>query len=184
MKVFTDMHDPEVVELLQAGKVGVLRTDTLYGLVARADDEQAVQRIYHLKGRDGDKSPIVLVADKSQLFDEPSPEENSLLDKVWPGRVSVVLASNEAPLWIRRRNQSVAYRMPAESGLRNLLEDTGGLIAPSANPQGEPPAMDADEAINYFGDDVDFYVDGGRVENGAPSRLLRIDARGMVEVLR
>lgn len=184
MKVNTDCLDSDVIYALQHGGVAVLRTDTLYGIVARADDETAVERIYDLKGRDDNKSPIVLIASLDQLYDEPETSSEQYLSTVWPGKVSVILPSKEAPRWIRRSNESVAYRMPADTKLRMLIEATGPLIAPSANPQGKGPAMTIEQAIEYFGDGVDCYIDGGEVFDSTPSKLVRIGENGEVERLR
>lgn len=184
MDVFTTVTDPEIVRRLQAGGIGVLRTDTLYGVVARADDELAVERVYALKGRDDNKSPIVLVSALAQLYDQPSEPAAELLADVWPGKVSVILDSDRAPAWIERGNGSVAYRLPASEELRELIGQTSPLIAPSANPQGESPAMTLHQAIAYFGNNVDFYVDGGEVKHETPSQLLRISENGEVERLR
>lgn len=184
MNVFTTVTDPEIVRRLQAGGIGVLRTDTLYGVVARADDEAAVERIYALKGRDDTKSPIVLIASLGQLYDQPDEPATELLADVWPGKVSVILDSHRAPAWITRGNDSVAYRLPAHDDLRDLITQTGPLIAPSANPQGERPAMTIKQAEAYFGDGVDFYIDEGTVTDDTPSQLLHVGADGEVERLR
>ncbi len=184
MKFFLERDQAAIVDWLMAGKVAVVRTDTLYGLVCRADNQAAVERVYRVKGRDGDKSPIVLIATSQQLFDTPSDETQLLLDTVWPGKTSVVIATNQAPHWIERGNGSVAYRLPEHTWLQSLLSQTGPLVAPSANPQGQPPARNVEQAIAYFGDDVDFYVDGGEVTDDTPSRLLRMAADGRIERLR
>lgn len=181
---FTSVNDPKVTHLLNAGGIGVLRTDTLYGVVARADNEQAVQRVYELKGRDDNKSPIVLVSDRSQLFDSVTPSIESVLNQKWPGPVSVIIPSLNAPSWIRRGNDSVAYRLPANNELCTLLSSTGPLIAPSANPQGKVPAMSMAEAEAYFGASVDFYVDGGAVIDATPSQLLQVTQDGEIVRLR
>ena len=184
MKHFTSVNDPEIIRLLKAGGIGVLRTDTLYGVVASANNQAAVGRVYELKGRDETKSPIVLVSDRSQIFDDISTENKHLLDDVWPGPVSVIIPSTQAPTWIRRGNESVAYRLPNDDELRRLVEQTGPLIAPSANPEGLPPAMNIEEANSYFSNNVDFYVDSGTVTDASPSQLLRITNDGDVIRLR
>ena len=184
MKLFTDMNDTQIVAMLQAGNIGVIRTDTLYGVICMATNESAVERIYSLKGRDDHKSPIVLVGNKQQLFDTPTEIEDAILEQVWPGPVSVILPSSAAPAWIKRDNDSVAYRLPDDAGLQSVLNQVGPLIAPSANPQGEAPALSIEQAEQYFGQEVDFYVDGGRVTDDAPSKLLRIATDGSVERLR
>lgn len=181
---FTSVNDPRVAQSLNNGEVGVIRTDTLYGLLARAADEAAVSKVYDLKSRTESKSPIVLIADISELFDSIDDSTRQLLESVWPGAVSVILPSSKAPLWIRRGNDSVAYRMPANEPLRKLLRQTGPLIAPSANPEGQPPAMDINEAKEYFHETVDFYIDDGRVIDAAPSQLLLLKPDGEVTRLR
>src|SRR6476620_12717223 len=58
MKLFTSVNQPEIIDILARGGVGIVRTDTLYGIIADANNESAVRRVYELKGRDDDKSPI------------------------------------------------------------------------------------------------------------------------------
>jgi len=184
MKMFFEHDELEIVAWLVDGKVGVLRTDTLYGLVCRADNQAAVERIYQVKGRDNDKSPIVLIANQQQLFDRPTLVMEQFLETVWPGKISVIIPSVSAPWWIERRNTSVAYRLPDSDWLQSLLVWTGQLIAPSANPEGQPPAQTIQRAIEYFGDSVDFYVDSGEVTDESPSQLLRMNVAGEIERLR
>ncbi|MEO7905222.1 MAG: L-threonylcarbamoyladenylate synthase [Candidatus Saccharimonadales bacterium] len=177
------MND-EVVQTLRSGGMTVLRTDTLYGVVARADDQHAVERVYALKQRTPTKSPIVLIGSLDQLFDSYDPTTIDRLNALWPAKVSIILPAVTAPQWLQRGNGSVAYRMPADDSLRALLQLTGPLIAPSANPEGQPPAMTIDQARHYFGDDVDAYIDGGIVTDDTPSKLYRLTASGDMERLR
>lgn len=163
----------ELIDVLRQGGVAVLRTDTLYGIVCLADSEQAVAHIYNLKHRADTKSPILLIADQSQLYDKPIDSIAETLSITWPGPYSIILPSERAPSWVTRHNDSVAYRVPALDNLRYLLKQTGPLIAPSANTEGNPPATTIEEAIDYFGDHVDIYVDGGEVTDTKPSSLLR-----------
>ena len=64
--------------------------------------------------------------------------------------------------------------MPANQDLRNLITETGPLVAPSANPEGLAPANTIDEAKEYFGDSVDFYIEG--TVTTQPSKIVRITA--------
>jgi L-threonylcarbamoyladenylate synthase len=175
MSVVSGSFDETIVRLLLEGGIGVLRTDTLYGIVAKADSQQAVERIYTAKTRTPTKSPIVLIASVDQLFDSYS---NAILEKlrdIWPAKTSIILRSSHAPVWLTRGNESVAYRLPDNEELRRLLRLTGPLIAPSANPEGQSPAMDIVGAQDYFGDKVDFYVDHGIVTDDTPSALYRLE---------
>lgn len=184
MKLVKSISHPSVVEALQGDGIVVLRTDTLYGLLARADSQSAVERVYDIKDRNASKSSIVLIASAAQMFDELPASASQLAVEPWPERTSVILPATKAPLWIRRANASVAYRVPNVKDLQQLLSSTGPLIAPSANPEGQPPAQNIDQAIDYFGDSVDVYVDGGQVGDEAPSRLLRLTGSGQMERLR
>ena len=175
-------HNRELVELLTSGGVAVMRTDTLYGVVARADDERAVERVFAAKGRDADKSCIVLLADFDDAFGSAKGLRSALQSQQ---PTSVLVESIGAPVWLLRQNNEIAYRIPADSGLRDFLRLTGPLIAPSANLQGQPPARTINQARAYFGDAVDMYVDGGEVPaDMAPSRIVRIRPDGSQERLR
>lgn len=184
MKHFSSINDDKLHQIVVDGGIGVLRTDTLYGMVAKANNEAAVQRVYDVKKRSPDKSPIVLVASLEQLLDVPSAAEKMICKKYWPGKTSIILATTHAPSWLQRGNKSVAYRIPDNEGLCQLLKVTGPLIAPSANFEGSKPARNIAEAEEYFGDTVDFYVDGGWVEDDSPSKLVRINSDGSEEYLR
>lgn len=183
MSVDTGNFDESIAKILNGGGVGILRTDTLYGLMARADNQAAVERVYAIKQRTATKSTIVLIASTEQLFDSYERATMSRLEQFWPGENSIILPSQQAPAWLTRGNQSVAYRQPASIELRQLIERTGPLIAPSANPEGEPPASNILQAKAYFGTLVDFYVDSGDVGDTTPSRLYRLNQSG-IERLR
>jgi L-threonylcarbamoyladenylate synthase len=184
MIVFPDITSPKLVEMINQGAVGVLLTDTLYGLVARADNEAAVERIYDLKGRDPSKPPISLIADVSQLYDPLPDEIDPTIGSLWPGKNTVILPSPSAPPWLVRGSHGASYRLPDNVHLQQLLKQTGPIIAPSANPEGKPPARSIGEAQAYFGDNVDFYVDGGVAFTDKPSNLFSMTDDGDMEQLR
>ena len=163
-----------VINLLRSGGVGILPTDTLYGLVGRALDEGAVERIYKLKNRHSDKPLIVLIGAKNdlELFGIALGEKTEkFLDSVWPGPVSVILPAPLAPVHLLRGGRTLAFRLPNKSDLRAIIKEVGPLVAPSANPEGLPPARNITEAGKYFGEKVGFYIDGGEL-SGPPSTLV------------
>ncbi|HAC55921.1 TPA: hypothetical protein DCF80_00325 [Candidatus Saccharibacteria bacterium] len=174
----------ELISLLKNGGVAVLRTDTLYGIVASADDPDAVERVYAAKHRNPQKSCIILLADPKASYAH-SDELAHDIELYHETPTSFLIASPGAPHWLLRQNDELAYRVPADQDLRELLQQTGPLIAPSANPEGEPPAQTIEGAKHYFGDMVDMYVDGGVVSaDTPPSQLLRIHPDGSQERLR
>ena len=188
MKVLTQLQNPELLAALEAGEVAVIKTDTLYGLVASAHSSEAVEQVYALKQRDPAKACIVLIADTSQLLPGTKLDEahQALCRQYWPGPVTIVLPVDAAaPLFVHRGVGSIAYRCPADPELRQLLSRTGPLVAPSANPESLPPARTIHDAQQYFGEHVAMYVDGGTIEDDvAPSRIVTLDSGGQEVFLR
>lgn len=171
---------------LRAGGVVVLRTDTLYGIVACADDQTACERVYVAKGRDASKPCIVLIANDAQIWDGVSREAfNKAMSIVGDEPTSIVVPSGpNTPAWVPHADGTVAFRLPNKPELCRLIAASGPLIAPSANPAGEEPAHSIERAEEYFGAAVDLYVDGGMTEGVAPSHIIRVSGTGVVERIR
>jgi len=174
----------EVLELLKDGMVGVLPTDTVYGVVARAADQAATQRLYKLKKREG--RPGTLIAASIDDLEKLGLKRRYLtaVEQFWPGAVSVETpCSNPALAYLLNGQSTIAVRIPDLPELRQLLEQTGPLITSSANQPGEPTATTIQQAKNYFGETVDFYLDGGDLSDRLPSTIIRI-VDDAIEVLR
>ncbi len=172
---------------LRQGKVGVIPTDTLYGIVASALNQDAIERVYNIKQRTPTKPPIILISslDDLALFNiTPTEGERTILYAHWPGPVSIILpCDDERFAYLHRGAHSLAFRLPDKADLCALLVESGPLIAPSANPEGLPPAITINEARAYFGDKVDFYIDSGEVA-GHASHIIRIHPDGTTEDVR
>lgn len=183
--MFGDLSaNQKLITLLRDGGVAVIRTDTLYGIVASAGNRSAVERVYNIKHRNLNKSCIVLIDHPNSAYGNNEELAIDIRDH-HETPTSFLIVSEEAPEWLLRTNKELAYRVPAKADLRALLERTGPLIAPSANPEGLPPALTIDQARKYFGESIDMYVDGGEVPaDTPPSRLLRVNDDGTVERLR
>lgn len=175
-----------IINLLREGGVGVLATDTIYGLVGSALRSDTVERIYKLRYRESKKPTIVLISslEELNLFEiKLAEDELGLLSKIWPGKVSVILSCpSDKFKYLHRDSKTLAFRLSKKDTLINILQKTGPLVAPSANPEGLAPAQSIEEARNYFGDKVDFYLDEGRIE-GAPSTLVALE-NGKVVIKR
>lgn len=175
------------VPTLIHGGVVVMLTDTIYGILGKADNEEACRRIRELKGRDADKAMIVLIADSVQIWDGVSREVfEKTRTQIGSEPTSIIVpAGPNTPAWLPRQNDtSIAFRLPNDEQLVKMIRQTGPLVAPSANPQGELPALNLKEAGHYFGDKVDLYVDAGFVGNRPPSRVARLKDDGTLEYLR
>jgi len=158
-------------------------SDTIYGLSARALDEQAVERIHKLKERDSNKPCIVLISDLKMLnMLSISPEQAKLVEPYWPGPISLEFDASASPTWLHRGNNFFAIRMPNFPELLDVIRKVGPIISTSANLQGREPAKSALEAKEIFGEKLDFYVDTGELHN-QPSTLVKA-ANGKLEVIR
>lgn len=180
-------NNENLIKILKEGGVVVMPTDTLYGLVGKAENEAVVNRIYKIRKRNPKKPCIILIGDISELKKFSiilSKEQELVLNKNWPGPVSVVLDCFDDSLsYLHRGAKTLAFRLPASEELRNLLIKTGPLIAPSANTEELPPAKNISEAKKYFGDSVDLYVDGGSIISKA-SKIIKLYKDGTVDILR
>lgn len=173
----------QAAESLLQGDVGVIPTDTLYGIVARAADEQAVERMYRLKHREH-KPGTLIAANEDQLLELGlSADYLKIVTKYWPGAVSVIIPCGPELSYLHQEKFGLAVRIPNDPIVCEFLEKTGPLITSSANLPGEPTANGVDEAHDYFGDQADFYVDGGNRTDFQPSTLIRINGDGL-ELLR
>lgn len=168
---------PEAAERVKAGEIGIIPTDTLYGLVASAMDTVAVEHVYRIRGRDTGKPCIVLLSDLTDLGRfgiTPNDETLLRLGSVWPGQVSVVLPHDRKEwTYLHRNTGTIAFRVPDVIGLHGFLREAGPVVAPSANPAGANTATTVGEALAYFGSGIGFVVDGGRL-SGPPSTVARI----------
>jgi L-threonylcarbamoyladenylate synthase len=174
----------QAIELLKKGSVGVMPTDTVYGLVARAEDPSAVARMYALKDRNH-KPGTVIAASTDQLVALGVPENH--IDKVkkwWPNPLSVETPLGDNLRYLHQDTGRQGFRVVADTTVRDVLEQTGPLATSSANHPGKPGSVTIQEAIDYFGDAVDFYVDGGDLTGRAPSTIIKITDDGRIEVIR
>lgn len=168
----------------EPGAIGVIPTDTVYGLAAQAADREAVARLYKLKEREA--KPGTLIAASIEQLEELGLKHRYLkaVEQFWPGAVSVIIpAADPALAYLHQGKMSLAVRIPANPKLQKLLKQTGPLLTTSANPPGQPTATTIAQAKAYFGDKVDFYEDDGDLSDRQPSTVIRIidDA---IEVLR
>jgi L-threonylcarbamoyladenylate synthase len=176
------MFQEAIQKLLKPGTVGIIPTDTVYGLVACAADEQAVARLYALKSRD-QKPGTIIAASVEQLVDLGIKHRYMKpIEHYWPNSISVVIPC-EGLGYLHAGKFSLALRIPKSKAIRNFLERTGPLLTSSANHAGQPISVTMAQAQDFFDGEVDFYVDGGDLSGHLPSTIIRV-VDDAVEVLR
>lgn len=170
--------------------VVVIPTETVYGLAARIDNEEALRNIFKIKGRPSDNPLIVHISDLAMLdalIDEEIPGDYlGLMDKFWPGPLTLLFKCKPSLSKTIRGNNvnTVAVRMPRSEAVRGLIRAVGvPLAAPSANTSGRPSPSQVEHAIEDLGEKVQLYIDGGPCEVGVESTVFGI-VDGIPTILR
>jgi L-threonylcarbamoyladenylate synthase len=176
-----------IEDILKKGGIGVISTDTIYGLVGSALSPETVERIYRVRRRNPRKPSIILISslkDLAKFGVKLSSREKKFLENIWPGRVSVILACPYKKFaYLRRGKGRLAFRLPKNKYLIDLIRRVGPLVAPSANLEGLPPAKNIREARRYFGDKVDFYLSLRGGKSRLPSTLISLGGKN-IEIVR
>jgi L-threonylcarbamoyladenylate synthase len=178
------------VELLRAGELVALPTETVYGLAARADSAEAVARIYEAKGRPSFNPLIVHVASLAQAeaLAEFDGGARQLAVSYWPGPLTLVLP--------RRRDASlasavsaglptIALRCPAHLVMQKVLEAAGfPLAAPSANRSGFVSPTTGEHVLETLDGRIAAVLDAGSCAAGLESTIVAVRKGGVIEILR
>jgi len=168
----------EAGEVVRGGGVIAFPTETFYGLGVDPLNVPAVQRLYALKGRSSQTSPIlVLIRSRRELralVSEITPAAERLMQACWPGPLTLVFRAAEAvPSVLTAGTGTIGVRLSAYPDVQRVLEIIGGpLTGTSANRTGQPPATTADEVERAFGADVDLIVNGGPTPGGLPTTVV------------
>lgn len=168
----------KAARIIRGGGLVAFPTETVYGLGANALDEDAVARIYEAKGRPSDNPIIVHVCgmEMAEMAAELNQQARKLMEKFWPGPLSLVLKSLPAvPEKTRGGLATVAVRMPDNETALALIEAAGvPVAAPSANISGRPSPTDAQSVRDDLGESVAMVLDGGPAQVGLESTVLDV----------
>lgn len=177
---------------LAEGQLVAFPTETVYGLGARADDDQAVARIFAAKGRPSDHPLIVHVhqADAALAFAASIPPvARKLMDRWWPGPLTVIVPRHPARGAAAAGGQdTIGLRCPDHPVALALLAaafelGVAGVAAPSANRFGRISPTRADHVLDEFPDDELWVLDGGASQVGIESAIVDC-SRGQPVLLR
>lgn len=163
-------------DILRAGGIVAVPTETVYGLAALVHDEAAVGRVFRVKGRPRSHPLIVHIGrrDDPAGWGRMSPEATALAGAFWPGPLTLLLRRTErVPDWVTGGRDTVAVRMPDHPVLLELLDDLDdALVAPSANRFGRVSPTTAAHVEADLGDDIDLVLDGGACRVGVESTIV------------
>ncbi len=161
------------------GELVIFPTETVYGLGADAKNEQAVAKIYAVKGRPSNNPLIAHIWDFQQIeqiADQISPLAMKLMRAFWPGPFTVVLHSKGVlPKSVSGGLNTIAVRMPSDIYAREMLRRSGKIVvAPSANLSGSPSTTTAQQCLDDFQGKVPIILDGGVCSVGLESTVCQI----------
>lgn len=164
-------------DVLNRGGLVGLPTETVYGLAASIAHEEAIRRVFAVKGRPADHPLIVHVANveaaRSVAGVWPAVAQR-LADAFWPGPLTLIVErSDDVPDVVTGGRDTVAVRVPSKDIARELLKLLGqAVVAPSANRFGKVSPTTAGHVADDLGSDVDYILDGGPCDVGVESTIV------------
>lgn len=172
---FSQHDQHQLQKHLRSGGVLAFPTETFYGLGGQALSRQAVEQVFALKRRPVEKALLVLaLPEQWEALVEVPPEAQALMDRFWPGPLTLVLrARPEVPDFLRGPGNTLAIRHSPHPVVQELLRlGEGPLIGTSANLSAHPSCTSAAAVQEQLGEALEVLVDGGATAGGLPSTLL------------
>ena len=169
----------KAVSLLLSGGVVIYPSDTVYGMLCRADDRISVERLANIKGYDKPRSFILIVDGlemAGSLTSGIDPEVLEILKVRWPGKLTVVLpAGDGCPIWVRGEDNTVALRHPADPLSGQLLKRCGvPLVSTSANRAGGDTPLNLSAIPDSIIAATDIVLNAGDLPPSSPSTIIKI----------
>lgn len=168
----------KVVFYLKEDKVGAIPTETFYGLAGNPFSERAIERIFYLKKRPFDKPILLLIGTYEQLFlvvKEVPPLAEKLISQFWPGPLTIVFEAKESiSSLLTAGTGTIGVRLSSSPVVRKICEIFNlPITGTSANISEKNPSKSAEEVLKEI-PEVDFILDGGKLEASAPSTIVSV----------
>lgn len=175
---------------LKKGELIIYPTDTVYG-VGGVLKEDTLKKIYEAKTRSFSSPLIALVnsLDKVDeiaiISDEHREKINKLIERFWPGGLTIILKKREnVPAIMVSNGETVGVRMPNHKLALDIIESAGGILATtSANISGEATPSSFVEISPIFKERVDIVIDGGKCPIGTASTIIDM-SKSKISILR
>jgi L-threonylcarbamoyladenylate synthase len=167
----------QAVEVLLAGGIVALPTDTVYGIAAALGTPGGIEALFAAKRRPPDKGIMLLLDDAAQASRTGvmTPAATALGAACWPGGLTVVVPQRPDVAWpavLTGGAPTIGLRVPDHDAPRTLARGVGPLPTTSANISGLPEAATARDILAQLGDRIDLVLDGGPAHGGPPSTVV------------
>lgn len=164
-------------EIIKAGGLVSVPTETVYGLAADGLNDKAVDRIYEVKNRPEAKPLSLLVSgmtDVEQFCRDIPKAAYQLAEAFWPGPLTIILLKKDVvPDIVTAGGDTVGVRCPDHEKTLDLIRLSGvPLAAPSANMSGAPSPKTAEDVLRVFDGKIDAVIDGGPCAVGIESTIV------------
>ena len=174
--------------LIKKGGIVVFPTETVYAIGTNGLDKDAIEKLYKVKKRPKNKPISLLVCDIKMiknLVEDINEIEYKLIKNFFPGPLTLILKKKKiVPDILTSNGDYVGIRMPENKIALKLIKYSRlPIAAPSANISGNRSGIDINNIMNEFGNDVDYYIDGGISKLGIGSTIVKV-VDGKVEILR
>jgi L-threonylcarbamoyladenylate synthase len=174
-------------QTLKSGGIVGIPTETVYGLAAIALNEEAVSRVFHVKGRPTSHPLIIHLSpnDDIKRWGELNEFAELLANACWPGPLTLLVPRTRlVPDWVTGGRDTVALRIPAHEMAITLLDTLNdAVVAPSANRFGHVSPTNAQHVVDDLGDSVDLVLDGGQCNVGIESTIVECTSSS-IQILR
>lgn len=175
---------PQALSLIEQGGIIAYPTEAVFGLGGSPFHQEALERIYTLKGRPKDKGMILLINSYDQLWPLTTLSKNDPLmtsvKEAWPGHTTFLFPKSDAiSLDITGGSQKIAIRM-SQHPIASALCEKGPIISTSANPSGQPAIQSMDTLISVFGNKVDGIVKGDLGNAKKPSTIIDLVSKQII----
>lgn len=176
----------EIVEVIKDGGVVIMPTDTIYGIIADATNEYAIQRVYEMKKRNENKPMLMLVNSIEMLenyVSSISDIERKLIDELWPGALTIIFKKRNVSDLLTGGLDTVGIRFPDNELLIDIMNEINvPLLSTSVNVSGDESATCINNISNSILDNVDYVFDVGECK-GEPSTIVVVN-NNELKVLR
>ncbi len=178
----------EAIAILKRGGIVAYPTETCYGLAVDPDNDQAIRKLYDLKGRDYNKPLSLIVSDTECLplyVQTVPPSYIALMNSFWPGPLSLIFSANpESSILLRGNGDTLAIRISSHPVAHEFSRIWGrGLTATSANISGHEGCTSGECIQTELTGHVDYLLDAGTVRGGLGSTMVE-EIAGHLVIIR
>lgn len=177
----------KLVKVIKDGGLAIIPTDTVYGIIADATNEEAIKKVFEVKKRPYTKPLIIMISSLEMLtkyVDKINDLERKLIKKYWPGRLTILFRKGKlVNNLINNGGDLVGIRLPDNSELIELIEKLGvPLVSTSANISDNDTITSIELLEKELINQIDYIYDGGKIV-ALPSTIVKVN-NDKIEFLR